>query len=731
MPLMEPPPLDATQHGRRRFLKTLVVSAAAVPFVGGWPRAMAMGGMDDAARTRALAHFPQSVASGDPRPDRVLLWTRAPAADGADVPLRLEVADDAGFTRLRVQRELRAEAAADHCVRVRVTGLEPGRAYHYRFLRQVEGVWQASPVGRTRTAPAKGDAASARFAVLSCQDYGGRWYNSLLPLLDEAPDFLIHLGDFIYETIGDPRFQSEQGARTIRFDDIAGALPVGKKDAHFLAARSLDNYRQLHRTVRGDEVLQKLLESAPLVAIWDDHEFADDCWGDASTYLNGITGEADPGRRRNAEQAYFEYLPVDVEVGEVDAEGQSRVDVARLYPQTRLWRELHWGRDLQLLLTDHRSHRPDHAIPEDAFPGALAFDAEAIARLLPASGFDPAIAASQLLPYLDLDDKQWQPLRKPLRRALTHGYADAGLDKRAAAQRADAAARGKVAVFVIRTILTRYNAAVPGFMHAELPPAEGDYPRGLPWLALGKQALFGEVGSRYFVVKDAFDLLQALRAAEAAAAPTYGPAQAAWLRDALAQPAPRWRVLASSVAMVPMVLDLSRPEIGAPALMQRRFYLNLDQWDGFGRERDGWIAGMDASGGALVLSGDIHSGFATQLGARTVEFTTPAVSSTPLHDMMLNTAQRDPANAEAGIRLTEQLEALLPVGDPRIRYVQTRRHGHLLIEVAGDALQARFFELPSEACQQRLYDAPAQVRAMGRTRRFAVDARERRLKALD
>ncbi|WP_158601777.1 alkaline phosphatase D family protein [Solilutibacter pythonis] len=720
--------MDTPQPARRRFLKTLAVAAAATPFAAAWPLPGHARADATAARRAGLRHFPQSLASGDPRPDRVLLWTRAPAVDGGDVAVRLQVADDPGFARLRVERELLAEAAADHCLRVRVTGLAPGRAYHYRFLRQVDGEWIGSPPGLTRTAPAGDVAAPARFAVLSCQDYGGRWYNSLLPLLEDTPDFLLHLGDFIYETVGDPRFQSGDGARAIRFDDVAGALVMGEGASRFLAARSLDNYRQLHRTFRGDDVLQRLLERAPLVAIWDDHEFSDDCWGERATYLDGRRDEADRQRRRHAEQAYFEYMPVDVEIGAIDANGQSRIDTARLYPRTELWRELRWGRDVQLLLTDYRSHRPDHAIPEDAFPGALVHDADAIARLLPASGFDPRLAGAQLLPYLDLDEERWRPLKTPLKRALNRGYRDAGLDRREAARRAAAAARGKIALHVLREVLARYNAAVPRLLRVEPPPVEGEYPRGLPWLALGKTTLFGEVGSRYLVVKDAFDLLQALRAAESPVPSAYGKAQAAWLGAAIARPAPRWRLLANSVTMAPMVLDLADPALGAPALMRRKFYLNIDQWDGFGRERDGWIEALDAGGGAVVFSGDIHAGFVTRLGRRTLEFTTPAVSSTPLYDMLLTSARRDPANAEAGTRLAEHLERLLRQGEARIEHVQTRRHGHLRVEIAGDLLRARFVELPSAVCRERRYDDPAGVRGQTRETAFVIDARDYRLR---
>jgi len=362
--------------GRRRLLKTLVASAAALPFAS----RLALAGDLQVPTDQAL--FPQGVASGDPRPDRVLLWTRAPAASG-DVRVRLQVALDPGFTQLLVERDLLARADADHCLRVRIEGLAAGSDYHYRFLRKTAGGWRSSRHGRTRTAPAADSTAPVRFGVACCQHFEGRWYNSLHALLADPPDFLLHLGDAIYEYAGDP---AASGERHIAFDDAAGAISDGAHGNP--CARSLDNYRQLHRIYRSDALWQRLLATVPLVAIWDDHEFANDCWQDVATYGNGLRDERDTQRRRNAEQAYFEFMPVDIAIGASDADGVQSVDAGLLFPQTRLWRELRFGRDTHLFLTDYRSARPDHPIPEDAFPGGLAYDEAALREWLPKAGLD-------------------------------------------------------------------------------------------------------------------------------------------------------------------------------------------------------------------------------------------------------------------------------------------------------------------------------------------------------
>lgn len=704
---------------RRRFLSAIVVTAAAsaLPlsaFAGGDGRPPAV------SRTR----FPQSVASGDPRPDRVLLWTRV---EGGPAPLRVQVAEDAGFARCVVDRALAVPDGSDGCVKVRVQGLRPGTGYHYRFLAGAGDGIESSPAGRTRTAPAPDADVPVKLAFVCCQDYGGRWYNTLLPLLEEELDFVLHLGDFIYETAGDPSFQSSDGERRIVFDDLDGALRLGKGDGTYYAARSLSNYRQLHRGYRTDPVLQRLLENTPLVAIWDDHEFSDDCWQDAATYADGRRDERDGERRRNAEQAYFEYMPVDLEP---DAADDALLPVARerLFPHVRMWRRLRFGKAVDLILTDYRSGRPDHLIPEDAFPGALIADADALARDLPRIGLTPEQAAPLLMPYLDLAEPRHAGLSKAVKRALAQAYRDAGQPPDEADRRAAQAATAPIALPVLERVLAGYNAAVPFFMQVKPPSADG-LPRGFAWLAVGKTELFGDIGSRYLVTRQGFDLLAALRALDAGTPSPYAPEQRAWLAEQLRQGDARFRVYASSVSFTSLVLDLSDPALGAPEPMRRSFYLNVDQWDGFPLERRRLLDEVFApAGGTIVLSGDIHSGFATQHGDTVVEFTAPAVSSETLSAMLARNSGGNAERAEAGRRLADNLEAVVSAGNPGLRYAQTRRHGVGVLHVEGERAHAAFLELPAALCAQCLYAHPEQVRAQLQVRRFALERGDMRLR---
>jgi len=706
---------------RRRFLSALVVTASATLL----PASLVVVAAPRTLRV-SRTHFPQSVASGDPRPDRVLLWTRV-LADVASV--RLQVAEDAAFAQLRVDRLLPLERDSDGCLKVRVDGLAAGTTYHYRFLLDVDG-GVSSPVGRTRTAPAADADVPVRFAFLSCQDYGGRWYNTLLPLLEQDLDFVLHLGDFIYETAGDPQFQERDGERGIVFDDIDGAIALERGGQRYHAARSLANYRQLHRTYRSDPVLQTLLERAPLVAIWDDHEFSDDCWQDTGTYHDGLRDERDRERRRNAEQAYFEYLPVDIELADAVG-GDAQLPVARekLFPNVQLWRGLRYGRAMDLLLTDYRSARPDHAIPEDAFPGALAYDATQLATLLPRLGLDEAAVAPMLMPYLELSDAAAAAFRAPVAAVIAQGAAAAGLPAAQAQQAAQRIAAGPIALPVLAELLKTF--ATHASAQAQPLPALPDpatLPRGLPWLALGKTQPFSDIGSRYVVLKASFDLFAALRALEGPSSP-YDAAQRQWLEQRMRGSDARFKVVASSVSFTSLVLDLADPAVDAPAPMRHQVYLNLDHWDGFPAERRRLIGEVfDPAGGTILLSGDIHASFATQHSARTVEFTTAAVSSDTLGSIIARSGQGDGAQAEATRRLAAALDGLIVRGNPAVRHAQTRLHGVGLLQIDGERVDAQFLELPDDVCRRRHYDAPAAIQPLLQRRRFVFRRGDMRLR---
>jgi phosphodiesterase/alkaline phosphatase D-like protein len=184
--------------------RALIQAAAALGATGLWARGAS-------ARPRWTWHeqrnlYPQGVASGDPRQDSVILWTRRPGGGG--VALDVEIAEDEAFSQIVARASAMAEAASDWTVRVLVGGLKPAREYWYRFV-DAEG---GSRVGRTVTAPSNADKRPVQFAFVSCQDITQGAQNAYRRMIWEderakAGDrlgFVLHLGDFIYEIVWYP-----------------------------------------------------------------------------------------------------------------------------------------------------------------------------------------------------------------------------------------------------------------------------------------------------------------------------------------------------------------------------------------------------------------------------------------------------------------------------------------------------------------------------------------------
>jgi alkaline phosphatase D len=272
--------------------------------------------------------FALGVASGDPTPGGVVLWTRlAPQpllADGGmptrTVPVDWQVAADPRFRRIVRGGTVLAQPAQAHTVHVEVEGLEPARTWWYRF--QAGG--ELSPVGRTRTLPAPG-ASPGRLAlaVVSCQHYEHGYYTAYQHLAQEDLDLVLHLGDYLYENApadGQPRRHS-------------GSAPT-----------DLAGYRLRHALYRTDPDLQAAHAAVPFVLTWDDHEVENDYAADQSERF-------DPPavfrrRRAAAYQAYWEHLPLR-------RRSRPRGSAARLY------RRLRFGDLAELSVLDTRQYRDD------------------------------------------------------------------------------------------------------------------------------------------------------------------------------------------------------------------------------------------------------------------------------------------------------------------------------------------------------------------------------------
>lgn len=275
-----------TRLTRRAALGTAIASAAAC--AAPTPRTAY-----EAVSGAGVALFAHGVASGDPAADSVVLWTRV-SPSGVDVmPLAWQVAEDDAFTTIVASGVVDARLENDFTAKALATGLAPGHRYYYRF-----SVGDThSPVGRTRTLPT-GALDAARFAVVSCSNYPFGYFNvyDLIARRDDL-DAVIHLGDYIYE-YGRDGYGGEEGA----------ALGRNHEPPHEIL--TLADYRLRHAQYKADPCSRAMHAAHPVITVWDDHETADNAWsGGANNHDPAIEGSWDE-RRRNALQAYYEWMPI-------------------------------------------------------------------------------------------------------------------------------------------------------------------------------------------------------------------------------------------------------------------------------------------------------------------------------------------------------------------------------------------------------------------------------------
>jgi len=666
--------------------------------------------------------FPQSVASGDPTADSVVLWTRVAMPEG-HLPdtVDLMIATDEGMTDIVVTRTIEVEPEYDGVVKVKIGGLEPYTTYYYQFSFG-EAV---SAVGRTRTAPTPDMNVPVRFAVAYCQDYIGRYYNAYMKLLldhDEDIDFVVHLGDYIYETTGDPAFQETGTERGIEFEDAEGAILLGNPEDNDYAASSLSNYRQLYRAYHSDPMLQKVHERWPMLVIWDDHEYSDDAWGATSNYFNGRVDEYNEVRKHNAERAFFEWVPIDAGL---NAEGELDVGAADLYPNSLIYRDLIYGSNLHLVLTDLRTFRPDHLIPEDAFPGTIAVDEATLGSMIGESwpnlrsSFDPYVDMTVLGGFLPI-------LRQTATMIAANLYMmeNPSLDFFSAVRNAEDVMAGNVSATFVN-LLFEGAGLTPPFT----PEIQAGLPRGISYLFMGKTSIYSSLGSRFLVFKDVFELFAAARYLETggAAQEAYGSQQNAWLQGTLLSSPATWKVLGNSFMMTPMVLDFTNPLIAAllpegfPDFLRTRINANNEDFNGLPQKRMEML-GTDVMPGLLdlvdnvvVISGDIHSTFVTDHGGGVYEITPPAISSSTNAEASLRAVLADPILGQVpGIEeLFANWALLLQVSSLNdnvslsdILYATAFNHGYGIFDVSAESLTFILQELPSDEVHTSYYDDP-------------------------
>ncbi|HEY1604481.1 MAG TPA: alkaline phosphatase D family protein [Allosphingosinicella sp.] len=291
-----------TKLTRRVFLERAAALGATLAWAGPL-RASAL------VRNERRDLFPEGVASGDPEPDSVILWTRRPSPPGTSARLVVEVAEDPDFHRLVATTHALAPEQSDWTCRVLVAGLRPSTIYWYRFT-DAEG--NGSRTGRTITAPLANDPRPVRFAFVSCQSVNEGKQNAFRRMIwddrhappDGRLDFVLHLGDFIYEVVEYPDEVAHRYDRTV-YD--LGRIPDGRKVGNFHVPTTLDGYRMVYRAHIADPDIQDARAWFPFVCIGDNHEFSWQGWQSIIKY-NGRSEPAQP-LRVAANQAWWEYIP--------------------------------------------------------------------------------------------------------------------------------------------------------------------------------------------------------------------------------------------------------------------------------------------------------------------------------------------------------------------------------------------------------------------------------------
>ena len=311
----------SASRSRRRFLTTTSLAAAAV-----WA---------SRAEGRVLANpsfsadpFALGVASGEPTPDGVVLWTRLapkPLETGGGMPqeaveVSWEIADDEAFTKGVRRGTVTATPDWAHSVHVELTGLTPGRWYFYRFACGAA----ISAIGRTRTAPAADRPAERlAFGMASCQNWEEGLYTAYGQMAKDDLDLILHLGDYIYEHPARDKKPRRHGPPT---DSLAG-------------------FRARHALYKTDPLLQAAHAACPWVVTWDDHEVENDYAG-VFPALQGSTPEGLLERRAWGYRAYWEHLPL-------------RVANLPDGPGMRLYRGFGWGSLAEFAILDTRQYRTD------------------------------------------------------------------------------------------------------------------------------------------------------------------------------------------------------------------------------------------------------------------------------------------------------------------------------------------------------------------------------------
>lgn len=330
--------------------------------------------------------FSHGVASGDPLTDRVVIWTRI-TTHAPSVAVGWVLTRDAALQDIVASGTADANAAHDHTIHVDVTGLEPAASYHYAFT--VAG--ERSPVGRTRTLPAS-HVEHVRFATCSCAKFDAGYCNAYARITEHDDlDFVLHLGDYIYE----PAATATSPNPTV---------DLGRPFDPVHECRTLEDYRRRYAQYHGEPEVQEMHRSLPMIATLDDHELADGAWAGGSDGHDEAEMGPWEARRDAALQARWEWLP---------ARPPDPAD------PTRVFRTIRLGDLADIQLLDIRSRR-DEPVPPPAMddPGRTMLGAQQRTWLLDAFAH-AGQTAWQIVATPSIFTRTWTPdPPEPLRTAM-------------------------------------------------------------------------------------------------------------------------------------------------------------------------------------------------------------------------------------------------------------------------------------------------------------------------
>ena len=328
--------------------------------------------------------FSLSVASGDPTSTGVILWTRIdPEAYNENIPLKYQVSGDREFKNADIVILENVPSSqfgkeTDYTVKVDLdTKLEPNKTYFYRFVYGEA----TSQTGRCKTLPGENEPIEKlRLAVLTCNDYSTGYFNALYHLVEEDVDFVVHLGDFVYEYSQYPPDYGEVYRKDIYWEqDDYDQSPLKTQ-----RATSLKNFQQIYRIYRQDLALQAAMEQHTWMITLDDHEVADNWyWNDVDKTISvdkehpvfGKTKQKRAELYNNAIKAWWQYVPArlkkaDTEIEQSDSQETEILEGLELH-KNLIYRRFRFGSLVDFFLTDSRSFRSKPDIdPERPNPQA-------------------------------------------------------------------------------------------------------------------------------------------------------------------------------------------------------------------------------------------------------------------------------------------------------------------------------------------------------------------------